>query len=164
MNPLFFYLVSAITVLMIVMMIFQKNPISSAVCLVTSFFTLAGIYVTLDAHFVATLQILVYAGAIMVLFTFVIMLLNLKEEELTIDRMNIPRFVVILMGLSLFGFVGWQLSRIPTVVFPKITENFGTAESIGKILFTKYVVPFELIGLLLLVGIVGAILLARRES
>jgi len=164
MDPIFFYIFASITVLMVVMMIFQKNPISSAVCLVVSFFSLAALYATLSAHFVAILQILIYAGAIMVLFIFVIMLLNLKKDELTREKFNLNRFGVVILGLGLFAFFAIEFLKIPTVAFPKINADFGTAQSVGKLMFSEYVVPFEMIGILLLVGIVGAVLLGRRES
>lgn len=164
MNPVFFYSFATITVLMVIVMIVQKNPISSAICLVASFFSLAALYVMLEAHFVATLQILVYAGAIMVLFIFVIMLLNLKDDELIQDKINVKRLGVAFVGLTLFFFLALRFAKIPAAVFGTTSENFGTAESIGKLMFSDYVIPFELIGILLLVGIVGAILLGRRES
>jgi len=164
MEPYTFYTLSTITVLAILFMIFQRNPISSAVFLVLSFFSLAGLYAALSAHFVAVLQILVYAGAIMVLFIFVIMLLNLRSEELTNDKINWPRFSILAVALGLFGFLAYHFNKIPKVSFPKVDSYFGTAEEIGEIIFSKYVIPFELIGLLLLVGIVGAVLLGRQEE
>lgn len=168
MQPIAFYILASITTTMVVLLIVQKNPLSSAVCLVTSFFSLAGIYILLDAHFVATMQILVYAGAIMVLFIFVIMLLNLKEHELTEDKFNLKRAFVLLLGLGLFGFLSWQFLKIPQdstkPAFPALTPEFGTVKEVGKLLFGNYVVAFEIIGVLLLVGMVGAILLGRREE
>lgn len=168
MSPFAFYILAFITTAAVVFMIVQKNPVSSAVCLVASFFSLAGIYVLLDAHFVATLQILVYAGAIMVLFIFVIMLLNLKEHELTLDKFNLKRALVLLVGLGLFGFLAWQFLKIPQdpdkPLFPETSGGFGTVQEVGKLMFTHYVVAFEIIGVLLVVGMVGAILLGRREE
>lgn len=149
---------------MVILMIFQKNPISSAVCLIGSFFSLAALYAMLDAHFVAVLQILVYAGAIMVLFIFVIMLLNLQKGELTIDKLNLPRMSVFIIGGGLFVFLSFMFRKIPSVPFKQVPENFGTAQSVGKIMFSEYVIPFEVIGILLLVGIVGAVLMGRREE
>src|SRR5687768_8663482 len=128
MEPLVFYIAAFITVFAVVMMIFQSNPVASAIYLVLSFFSLAGIYVTLSAHFVAALQILVYAGAIMVLFIFVIMLLNLKDDELVYDRLNLKRVLVALLGLGLFGFMANLIFKIPSVEFAALPENFGTAE------------------------------------
>lgn len=164
MEPIVFYTAGTLTLLFIILMIFQNNPIASAVSLVASFFALAVLYVSLDAHFVATLQILVYAGAIMVLFIFVIMLLNLKPEELSHDRFNIQSAAVVFFGLSFFGFLAYFFSKIPLVSFEMIESGFGTAKEIGKLMFSDYVIAFEVIGLLLLVGIVGAILLGKKHS
>lgn len=164
MEPYFFYIFSSFTVLMVVLMILQKNPISSALCLIASFFGLAALYAMLDAHFVAVLQILVYAGAIMVLFIFVIMLLNLKKEDLTFERVQAPQILGVLLGGGLLTFMVFKITSIPTVKFVKASNGFGTAESVGKLMFSEYAVPFEVIGLLLLVGIVGAVLLGRKEE
>lgn len=149
---------------MVVLMIFQKNPLSSALCLVVSLFTLAVLYVVLSAHFVAVLQILVYAGAIMVLFIFVIMLLNLKRDELTTEHLDWPRLTVAVIGLGLFAFLAFKFVNIPTVDFPKTGPEFGTAKAVGRLMFSEYVVFFEIIGILLLIGIVGAVLLGRGEN
>lgn len=168
MEPIAFYILATITTTLILLMIFQTNPVSSALCLVASFFSLAGLYVLLDAHFVAILQILVYAGAIMVLFIFVIMLLNLKKEELVYDRINFKRILVAIIGMELFAFLSWQFMKIPydaeKMAFKPVADGFGTAEAVGKLIFSNYVIPFEVIGLLLLAGIVGSILLGRREE
>lgn len=164
MEPIVFYIAGTLTLLFIILMIFQKNPVASAISLVASFFSLAVLYISLEAHFVATLQILVYAGAIMVLFIFVIMLLNLKTEELTHERFNLQRAAVVLFGLSFFGFLAYYFSKIPLVSFEAVESGFGTAKEIGKLMFSEYVVAFEVIGLLLLVGIVGAILLGKKHS
>lgn len=165
MDPIFFYTFGGLTVLATLLMILQKNPIASAVALVMSFFGLAAIYVTLDAHFVATLQILVYAGAIMVLFIFVIMLLNLKKEEMGQDNFSISKVIVLLLGLAFFSLLGCQFLKLPkNLQFAQISDSFGGAGEIGKLLFSEYIIPFEVIGLLLLVGVIGAILLAQRPS
>lgn len=108
-ESIFFYGFSLITVVTVILMIVQRNPVSSALCLVASFFSLAALYVLLQAHFVATLQILVYAGAIMVLFIFVIMLLNLREDELSVDRFTISRLSVIFFAILTAGVLGFKL-------------------------------------------------------
>jgi|APSaa5957512622_1039677.scaffolds.fasta_scaffold105566_2 NADH-quinone oxidoreductase subunit J len=167
MEAVFFYIFAFITTFCVLFMILQKNPVASAISLVASFFGLAAIYILLDAPFVAALQILVYAGAIMVLFIFVIMLLNLKDSELTIDKLNLKRISVIVIGLALFSFLSWQFSKIPldeASQFKAVAADFGSAKEVGKLMFSEYVVAFEVIGVLLLVGIVGAILLGRREN
>jgi NADH-quinone oxidoreductase subunit J len=164
MEEFFFYLFASVTVGLILLMIVQDSPVASAMCLVGAFFGLAGLYVLLSAPFVAVMQILVYAGAIMVLFIFVIMLLNLKEHELVYDRMNLKRVVVLFIGLGLFAFLTKLFLRIPKVEFAAVEESFGTVKEVGRTMFVNYLIPFELIGILLLVGLVGAVLLGRREE
>ncbi|MBU0505528.1 MAG: NADH-quinone oxidoreductase subunit J [bacterium] len=145
-------------------MILQKNPIASATCLVISFFSLAALFALLNAHFVAVLQILVYAGAIMVLFIFVIMLLNLKKSELMHEKMSRLSFFAIIIGLGLFSFLMMKFFLIPQIFFGEISPSFGTAQEVGQSMFTQYAIPFELIGILLLVGIIGAVLLGRKDT
>ncbi|MBF0106008.1 MAG: NADH-quinone oxidoreductase subunit J [Deltaproteobacteria bacterium] len=164
MNPYFFYAFATITVLMVVLMILQKNPITGAMCLIVSFFSLAGLYVLLEAHFIAVLQILVYAGAIMVLFIFVIMFLNLKKEDLKTGRRPFYQFAALIASGALVTFLVVQYTKIPPVSFPESVAGFGTVEAIGSLMFSKYVIAFEVIGLLLLVGIIGAVLLGKKEN
>lgn len=165
MNPIFFYIAAFITVFAVVCMIFQSNPVASAIYLVASFFSLAGIYVMLGAHFVAALQILVYAGAIMVLFIFVIMLLNLGADELDFDRIDVRRLVAGLVGFVLFGFFTYFIFKIPAGAgFAKVSESFGSVNEVAKLMLGDYIVPFEIMGVLLLVGLVGAVLMGRREE
>lgn len=173
MNPVVFYILAAFTVIPVVLMIVQHNPVASAICLVAAFFGLAGLYVLLDAHFVAVIQLLVYAGAIMVLFIFVIMLLNLKEHELVHDRVNVGTVAAFLAGLALFGILLSVFVSIPRVdangkvlSFAPVPEGYGTVREVGRLLYDVaqgYVVPFELVAILLLVGLVGAVMLGRRD-
>lgn len=164
-ESLAFYIAAFITVFAVVCMIFQSNPVASAIYLVLSFFSLAGIYVMLGAHFVAALQILVYAGAIMVLFIFVIMLLNLGKDELLFDRIDTRRVFVSLIGLVLFGFFTYFIFKIPSGAgFAEVSKTFGSANEVAKLMLGDYVVPFEIMGILLLVGLVGAVLMGRREE
>lgn len=163
-ESLVFYVASAISVLAVLLMIFQKNPVTSAVFLILSFFGLAVVYLTLDAHFVAALQILVYAGAIMVLFMFVIMLLNLKDEELVYEKLGSNAIVAVLISGTLFSFLAYYFFSIQTEAFPEVVAGFGTAKAVGKSLMSDYVLAFELIGVLLLVGLIGAVLLGKREE
>lgn len=167
MESLIFYIAAFLTVFFIVLMIFQKNPVASAIFLVGSFFSLAVIYILLQAHFVAVLQILVYAGAIMVLFIFVIMLLNLRQDELVADAMSIRNVILIFLGLGLFAFFAYFFMQIPHSESTKFTEvgpDFGNALGIAKLMFKEYVVAFEIMGLLLLVGLIGAVTLGRKDS
>ena len=159
-----FYAAGFLTVLCIVLMILQTNPVASAICLVASFFCLAVVYVTLSAHFVAALQILVYAGAIMVLFIFVIMLLNLQDDEIVRDKLSVRNVVVFFVGLGLFALFVSFVWHLPAVGFKPVVQNFGEATEVSRLMLTEYVVPFEVLGILLLAGLVGAVMLGRRED
>ncbi len=149
---------------MVLLMIFQTNPIASAVYLVFGFFGLAGIYVLLSAPFVAVLQVLVYVGAIMVLFIFVLMLLNLKKEDLIYDKVTWKKIGVVLLGLFFLGFLSYYFISIPDLLpFTPVAENFGEPKAVGQYLFTNYLIPFELTSILLLVGIIGAVVLGKKD-
>lgn len=142
-----------------------RNPVTSALCLVAAFLFLAALFVTLEAFFLAMVQIIVYAGAVMVLFLFIIMLLDIREEA----RRPIPWVRLGLMGLLVAGFgilYGGVLSAQPQggriLVWG---EAVGSgAGDLGKILFDLYVLPFEVTGILLLVATVGVVLLSKREA
>jgi NADH-quinone oxidoreductase subunit J len=147
--------------------------VASAMWLVAMFFGLAGSYIVLEAYFVAAVQILVYAGAIMVLFLFVIMLLNLGHREELDMRSHLARLVALVVGSSLFALVAaLVLQGEPSslarddggVVMDAILRSRGAVGAVAEPLFTSYLVPFELTSLLLLVAIVGAIVLARRRA
>lgn len=164
MEATFFYIFAFLTVLSVILMIAQSNPVASAIFLIFAFFNLAGLYILLQAHFVAMIQILVYAGAIMVLFVFVIMLLNLQKHELQHDKLNLKQLIVALFVMSFGAFMVFFFAKIPTLEFVPVQSGFGTVKEVGKLLFTRYVIPFEMVAILLLVGLVGAILLGRREK
>ena len=142
-----------------------KNPLTAALSLVFHFFMLAGLYLTLNAQFVAVIQVLVYAGAIMVLVVFVIMLLNLGEDRQLKKKINFRQGLAILFSL---GFV----TQLFAIIFSFHSNNAafavnsvqqGTAEAIGNELYTNYLFPFEAISILLLAAIIGAVVLAKRK-
>lgn len=159
-----FYLFAALTVgcgILVVANPFSNNPVTSAMFLVLTILWLAGLYVLLHAFFLAAVQILVYAGAVMVLFLFVIMLLDLRAEE----KRKIKVFSLV-GGLLAIGGIGavflgsvleaqWPLAGAPAI-------EGGTAP-LGKLLFAQYLLPFEIISVLLLVAMIGVILLSKRE-
>jgi NADH-quinone oxidoreductase subunit J len=165
-----FYLFGAVAVIASLLVIAQRNPIHSVLLLIASFGALSGLYVLLDAPFVAVIQIIVYAGAIMVLFLFVVMLLNAPHEQTEHDLRVHPRFRPGPMRFGAFlaiAFVvelGWALTR-----GQRGTGEFGNAAvadvaQIGQALFTDYAFPFEVTSVLILVAMVGAVVLARREE
>lgn len=144
-----------------------NNAIRSALCLVVNFFLLAVLYFTLNAEMLGITQVVVYTGAIMVLFLFVIMLLNLGGTKLITEKIDPKKYLGILLGFGLFGLLGSQvlpqlLNVQPMPLSPELAK-FGGPEAIGRTLFTQYVYPFEAVSILLLIGIVGSILLAKRR-
>lgn len=145
-----------------IMVIAHPSPVYSALFLVLTLFLLAVYFLFLDAHVVAALQIIVYAGAIMVLFLFVIMLLNLQSETLRTQRHGLGR-VAVIGGVVLAAELGLLLARPTADPAPDAPpEGFGTVEALSRELFTTYVLPFEVTGLLLLVAVIGAVVLAKR--
>jgi NADH-quinone oxidoreductase subunit J len=164
-----FWSFAFITVVTSVGVVIARNPLHSALSLIGSFFALAGLYVLLGAHLLAALQILVYAGAVMVLFIFVIMLLNLKEEELGTSKttaMKLLGGVGIAGGGALLTAVGLRNYSVASgsVVRDLGGEpGFGTVEAVGRLLYSTYLLPFEVTSLLLLVAIVAAVVVAKAR-
>ncbi len=140
------------------------NAVRSALCLVLNFFLLAVLYFTLGSEMLGITQIVVYTGAIMVLFLFVIMLLNLGAPQMLKEKLDPKKPVAALLGGVLILVIGAQiLPSLAGVTRPGALEGAGSPQAIGRALFTEYVVPFEAVSVLLLVGIVGSILLAKRR-
>ena len=168
-----FYLFGAVAVVASLLVIAQRNPIYSVLLLIASFGALSGLYVLLDAPFVAVIQIIVYAGAIMVLFLFVIMLLNLTPEELR-EQVSLRRkgFAATLC-VSLFALLSIGIARSPTVrnagdltalTFPSPElANAGETVAIGRALFTTHALAFEYSSILILVAILGANYLTKKR-
>jgi len=143
--------------------VFARNPVYAAMSLVSAFFFLAGIYILLTAHLIAFLQIIVYAGAIMVLFLFVIMLLSLSDAELGFDKITAVKWVGMLGGLGVFALVIRAISQLPAQGMRPVAADFGTVRAVGMLLFTQYLLPFEATSVLLLVAIVGAVVVAKQK-
>jgi len=165
-----FYLFSLVAMVSGVGVVTMRNPIASALSLVVCFFFLAADYVLMDAHFVAVIQILVYAGAIMVLFVFVIMLLNLRDgDHLTFN--DIGRRSVVGMGtagllaVGLFTAIGQLPVLVPAAIdLDPAGPAYGTIAYIGTAMFEgKFLLPFETVSALLTVAVVGAVVLAKKE-
>jgi NADH-quinone oxidoreductase subunit J len=158
-----FYVFAALTLLCAVLVIanpFSRNPVTSAMFLVLTIISMSGLFLLLHAFFLAAVQILVYAGAVMVLFLFVIMLLDLKEEA----RRKI-KFFGLAAGLVSVGaivtiFFKALASAKPGVDTPKLE---GETYALGKLLFTQYTLPFEIVSVLLLVAMIGVILLSKKK-
>jgi NADH-quinone oxidoreductase subunit J len=164
-----FYIFAAVAVLASLLVIGQRNPVYSVLLLIASFGALSGLYVLLDAPFVAVIQIIVYAGAIMVLFLFVVMLLNAAHEETNYDERVHPlmrpgpmRFGAA-MAVALVVELWWALMKgHETGAFAN--GAVSSVAAIGRSLFTEYSFQFEVTSILILVAMVGAVVLARREA
>jgi len=168
-----FYVLAVLAVGASLLVIGQRNPVHSVMLLIASFAALAGIYILLDAPFTAVTQIIVYAGAIMVLFLFVVMLLNVPREDAAeydqshpLNRPFARRFGA-LLGLVFVAELGWAVwhvtTRQPAALAEAAPGNVSSVREIGKVMFTDYAFPFEATSLLILVAMVGAIVLARQE-
>jgi NADH-quinone oxidoreductase subunit J len=171
-DALLFYAFAAVSVIGSLLVVLQRNPIYSVLALILSFFGLAGLYVLLEAPFVAVVQIIIYAGAIMVLFLFTVMLLNVpREDAAEWDRshplyrpmaVRIGGVLALLLALEL----GWALSR-STGLSGAIGEDRAAVSSVaelGKVLFTDYMFAFEVTSILIIVAMVGAVVLARKRD
>ncbi|HMS53789.1 MAG TPA: NADH-quinone oxidoreductase subunit J [Fimbriimonadaceae bacterium] len=141
-----------------------NDPVRSALCLVGNFFTLAFLYFTLNAELLGITQVVVYTGAIMVLFLFVLMLLNLGGVKMMKEKFDVKRVLGFGFGALLLYVIGAQvILPLNTITTAKAANDFGGPEMIGRALFTTYVWPFEVASILLLIGVVGSIMLAKRK-
>ncbi|MEE3331308.1 MAG: NADH-quinone oxidoreductase subunit J [Myxococcota bacterium] len=162
-----FYAFGGLSILGAVAMLLQvRNLVAGVMSLVVTMVSLAGIYVLLEAHLIAVLQIMVYAGAILVLFLFVIMLLNLRTDDFVPIRPGQRPLKFVGAGIAIGGglFVAHALRGSLVTAPAAVPEGFGGFRDVGLQLFTSYVVPVEAAGLILLAAIVGAVILAKRES
>jgi NADH-quinone oxidoreductase subunit J len=157
-----FLVLAAVTVAGAVSLIVQRHPIHSALSLIVVMVALAGLYLLQGAEFVAAVQIIVYAGAIMVLFIFVIMLLNAGEEERS-NLSRMARFVGVPLGVVFLAEVAFWIGRATTHLGSAPPEAVSTRD-LSTLLFREYVFPFELTSFLILIALVGALVLARREE
>ena len=165
MQAFLFYIFAALTLLCALLVVanpFSRNPVTSAMFLVLTIASLAGIFILLDAFFLAAVQVLVYAGAVIVLFLFVIMLLNLKEEE----RRQVRKFslitglisVVAITAVFARAFLSARLRQ--SAPLPPVP---GATQPLGELLFSQYLLPFEIVSVLLLVAMIGTVLLSKRN-
>ena len=165
-SPFMFFLLATVAVAAALGMLIARSPVSSALWLVLNLFCVAGLYLTLNAAFIGAIQILVYAGAIMVLFLFVIMLLNLSAlPGLTeIDWARVGGFIMAMVVLSqLLYVVALQFDLGVEPVAAETAAEAGSAAALGEVLFTQYALHVEVTGILLLAATVGAVMLAQRK-
>ncbi|MEZ5405159.1 MAG: NADH-quinone oxidoreductase subunit J [Verrucomicrobiia bacterium] len=163
-SEILFWVFSALGVAAALMVMMNRNPVASALCLVLTMVFVAALMILLGAFFLGTIQILVYAGAVMVLFLFIIMLLNLKAEAAR--RLSV---FFVLGGLAVCGVIGmvvWKVVQQENFLVKTIQAPFPLSDvkALGKLLFADYLLPFQLTGVLLLVAMVGVILLCGKEQ
>ena len=164
MMTLLFYSVACLTIISALFVVLNRNPVYSAVMLVLCFFSIAILYLLLEAYFVAVLEIIIYAGAIMVLFLFVIMLLDLGREaalpKLKILDKALSLFLVVIIFLGIITLTMWDGGDLHQTLNP---SSVGDITAVGKALFTDFLLPFEVASLLLLVALIGTVYLAKRR-
>jgi NADH-quinone oxidoreductase subunit J len=159
-----FYILAATALVAGALVVFQTHPLRSALWLIVNFFAVAGLYLLANAEFIAAIQIIVYAGAIMVLFLFVIMLLNLRQPE---EPSPMPALGTKILAVSLAVTTGFLMiygfKRAVLIPVRAGAPGLGNTESVARLLFTDYLLPFEVTSVLLLVAIVGAVVLSKSR-
>jgi NADH-quinone oxidoreductase subunit J len=164
MSQLLFFSLSALTVISALIVVFTRKPMYSVLSLIFCFFTIAGHYVLLNAQFLAITHIIVYAGAIMVLFLFVVMLLNLNADS-DVPKSGKLRIAAAISAGMLFVtlIASLKSTQLGEYSFPPASDN-GLVQHVGQRLFTDYLIPFEISSILFLSAMIGAVLLAKREK
>ncbi len=169
-GTIFFYLVAGVTIAGAVGVVASPNPLYSVLSLIAAFLGLAGLYLSLSAEFIAVVQVIVYAGAIMVLFLFVVMLLDLGRDERMALRLPVQKLFGTIAGLAIFATIlkviesGSILTGAKGIYPVERVSELGNTQVVGKLLFTEYLLPFQAMGVLLFVGVIGAVVLARRRT
>ncbi len=171
MNPIAFYVLATLSIAAALVVVLNKSAITSAFSLILVFFGFAGMFALQGAHLIATFQVLVYAGAIMVLFVFVIMLLNADGPSFDLGRT--PWFLKLALGALTVGFGAFMVRafrHLPAVANPKafsadaIAVSGGNTRVLSEVLFSDFILPFELVSVLILSAIVGTIAIAMRKK
>ena len=163
MEQILFFTVALITIISAVYFVFAKNPLYSILSLIVTFFSIAGLYILLNAQFLGIVQIIVYAGAIMVLFLYILMMLNLNEADES-KKPSYGKFIAIFSaGLLFIGMLGAYKGMAMNSAAVNVNQSVGLTKELGRLLFNEYVLPFEMASVLILAGIVGAVLIGKRE-
>jgi NADH-quinone oxidoreductase subunit J len=161
-----FCILSVITLATAFLTIYSRNPIHSAIYLVISFFSIAGHYLLLNAQFLAIVHVIVYSGAIMILFLFTVMLMNLNKEN-EVHKPRVTRLgAIVLFCVMCFVLIAIFINSkpIPDGSYEVTGEDFQSIKVLGKVLLNEYMVPFEFASVLLLVAMIGAVLLSKKEK
>ncbi len=164
MELIIFFIIAFLAISSAVYFVFARNPLYAILSLIVTMFSIAGLYILLNAQFLGVVQVIVYAGAIMVLFLYILMMLNLNVEDES-KKQNLLKFAGIFAGgLLLVGilgaFRGFQENLISN---PNPDSTVGLTKNLGYLLFNEYVLPFELASILILAGIVGAVLIGKKD-
>jgi NADH-quinone oxidoreductase subunit J len=162
-TQLLFWILAIVALFSALMVITSKNPVFSVLWLIVTFFTISGHYILLNAQFLAVVNIIVYAGAIMVLFLFVIMLMNLSKDTEP-QKSNLLRMIGAIAGGSLLLVIVAALRHTEMQMTQLATGDIGLIQNLGKALFNDYVVPFEISSILFLSAMVGAVVIGKREE
>jgi NADH-quinone oxidoreductase subunit J len=166
MSPFLFWTFALLMLVFGTAVIINRNPVASALSLVVSFLALAALFMSLDAYFIGIIQVLVYAGAIMVLFLFIIMLLDLRAEE--VRKINWIASagglaVAVALAVQIFSVVG-RFAAAKQTFPPSVRSTSDDVHRIGLLLFGNYNLPFQIIGIVILVATIGVVMLSRRET
>ncbi len=159
----FFYFLSFLAVLSAIMVVLSRNPVHSVLYLIITFFCIAGHYVLMNAQFLAAVHVIVYAGAIMVLFLYVIMLLNLNEETEP-HKSNIIKVTATICGGLLLVILIGSLRGTESLIQGNGSDSIGLVKNLGKVMFSEFLLPFEVTSILLLAAMVGAVMLGKQET
>ena len=161
MEPILFMLFGAIAVGGAIMVVTRKHPMASALYLILTLFAVAALFVLRQAHFLAAIQVIVYAGAIVVLFIFVIMLINVPENRLPVERATVMRLLGVIAAGLLILETALLARRFAMPAAP--AADSGSVQAVGRALFTDYLLAFEITSVLLLAAVIGAITLAKKK-
>ena len=163
MEQIIFFFVAFMAVISAAYFVFARNPLYSILSLIVTFFSIAAMYVLLNAQFLGIVQVIVYAGAIMVLFLYILMMLNLNKGDES-KKQNITKFIgVFAAGILLIGILGAFKGLNTTTFGTGADSSIGLTKNLGRLLFNEYVLPFELASILILAGIVGAVLIGKKD-
>lgn len=163
MEQFLFFLMGGLALASAVYFVAARNPLYAILSLIVTFFSIAGLYILINAQFLGIVQIIVYAGAIMVLFLYILMMLNLRKEDES-RKQNINKFIgIFAAGILFIGMLGAYRGLSGNSVYTGAESGVGLTKNLGKLLFNEYVLPFELASILILAGIVGAVLVGKRD-
>jgi NADH-quinone oxidoreductase subunit J len=163
MEQIIFFFVAGLAIISGAFFVFARNAMYAILSLIITFFSIAGLYILLNAQFLGIVQIIIYAGAIMVLFLYILMMLNLNKEDES-KKKNLSKFIGVFASMLLLigilgAFKGLNNQTFGTGADPSV----GLTKNLGRLLFNEYVLPFELASILILAGIVGAVLIGKRD-